>query len=124
MYTLALTIHVMFVVLSAQTLIVRLYLRISGSKLVHHPMMFASSIFVLVMLVLSIFGLSLSLDQFPFSDEWMTEKFVGLCMYLVFAILALLPSVDRRLCVLLGSTSLGCLFYAYAISLHQTETAI
>ena len=89
MYTAFKHLHLLMVVLSVSLLFIRFGMMLKGSPLLQRKLLKVSPHVVDTLLILSAGALMLIINQYPFVDSWLTEKFIALLAYIALAVMAL-----------------------------------
>lgn len=89
MYTAFKHLHLLMVVLSVSLLFIRFGMMLKGSPLLQRKLLKVSPHVVDTLLILSAVALMLIINQYPFVDSWLTEKFIALLAYIALAVMAL-----------------------------------
>ena len=89
MYAAVKHIHLMAIALSVLFFLLRFLWTIRGSKMLHKKWVKVLPHIVDTLLLLSAATLCILLSQYPFVTPWVTEKLLGLLMYLFMVTLAL-----------------------------------
>jgi uncharacterized membrane protein SirB2 len=82
-------LHLLMVVLSVSLLFIRFGMMLKGSALLQSKFFKISPHVVDTLLLLSAIGLMLIINQYPFVNSWLTEKFIALLAYIALAVMAL-----------------------------------
>lgn len=120
MHPILLKVHMAAVVLSLLVFLGRAVLTFAGSELARKKAVLMLAMATMVLVVLTAAGLAVSLGQFPFVDGWLTEKFIGLLVYIVLAIASLKPGVATVKRIPMIALSLAG--FALAMSVAVTRT--
>ncbi|MFT6952825.1 MAG: putative membrane protein SirB2 [Paraglaciecola sp.] len=89
MYAAAKHIHLMAIALSVLIFLLRFFWTMRGSQMLHNKWVKVLPHIVDTLLLLSAATLCVLLSQYPFVTPWVTEKVLGLLMYLFMVTLAL-----------------------------------
>src|SRR5690554_1766138 len=89
MYTAFKHLHLLMVVLSVALLFIRFGLMLKDSPLLQSKVLKICPHLVDTLLILSAVALMLSINQYPFMNSWLTEKFIALLAYIALAVMAL-----------------------------------
>jgi len=95
MYPIILKLHLAVVVLSLLIYLGRALLSLTGSVLANHPLALKGAGAMLLLVLLSAAGLCFTIGQYPVVDGWLTEKLIGLVLYVVLGILSLKPTLAK-----------------------------
>lgn len=82
-------LHLLMVVLSVALLFIRFGLMLKGSPLLQRKLLKITPHVVDTLLILSAVALMLTIEQYPFINSWLTEKFIALLAYIALAVMAL-----------------------------------
>jgi uncharacterized membrane protein SirB2 len=82
-------LHLLMAVLSVSLLFIRFGMMLKGSALLQSKFFKISPHVVDTLLLLSAIGLMLIINQYPFVNSWLTEKFIALLAYIALAVMAL-----------------------------------
>lgn len=82
-------LHLLMVVLSVALLFIRFGLMLKDSPLLQSKVLKIGPHLVDTLLILSAVALMLSINQYPFVNSWLTEKFIALLAYIALAVMAL-----------------------------------
>lgn len=122
MYPLLLKAHLALLLISLLSFALRTFWAIKGSKYINNVILFKIHKVLNLVLILSGFALCVTINQYPFVDAWVTEKFVLLLAYVGFAMLAFKPQMNlrvRQLCI--GVTML---FFVTIFYIAKTKVAL
>jgi len=114
MYPLLLKAHLALLVISLLSFALRTFWAIKGSELINNAIFFKIHKVLNLVLILSGFALCVTINQYPFIDGWVTEKFVLLFAYVGFAMLAFKPKVNlkvRQFCIAVTMVFFVTIFY-------------
>ncbi|WP_214000314.1 SirB2 family protein [Arsukibacterium sp.] len=81
-------LHLLMVVLSVILLFIRFGMMLKGSALLQTKLLKVGPHLVDTLLILSAVALMLTINQYPFVNSWLTEKFVALLAYIALAVMA------------------------------------
>ncbi|SNY53449.1 Uncharacterized membrane protein SirB2 [Arsukibacterium tuosuense] len=82
-------LHLLMVVLSVILLFIRFGMMLKGSPLLQTKLLKVGPHLVDTLLILSAIALMLTINQYPFVNSWLTEKFIALLAYIALAVMAL-----------------------------------
>lgn len=82
-------LHLLMVVLSVSLLFIRFGMRLKASSLLHNKIFKIAPHVVDTLLILSAVALMVTINQYPFVNSWLTEKFIALLAYIALAVMAL-----------------------------------
>ena len=91
MYTAVKHIHLSIIVISVLLFVLRFIWTVSQSKMMEKKWVKVVPHVVDTVLLLSALTLCVLISQYPFVDAWLTEKVLGLVMYIVMGTIALKP---------------------------------
>lgn len=114
MYTLLLKAHLILLVISILSVALRIFWAMKASDKINNEILFKVHKVLSLLLILSGFGLCVAIDQYPFVDAWVTEKFVILFAYIGFAMLAFKAKMNvkvRKVFIALTVVSFAIIFY-------------
>lgn len=114
MYTLLLKAHLILLVISILSVALRIFWAMKASDKINNEILFKVHKVLSLLLILSGFGLCVAIDQYPFIDAWVTEKFVILFAYIGFAMLAFKAKMNvkvRKVFIALTVVSFAIIFY-------------
>ena len=114
MYPLLLKAHLALLLISLLSFALRTFWAIKGSEAINNAIYFKIHKVLNLVLILSGFALCVMIDQYPFVDGWVTEKFVLLFAYVGFAMLAFKPLMNlkvRQLCIAVTMVFFVTIFY-------------
>ncbi len=80
--------HLMLVAISLSLLILRFVLSLRGSDLLQRKFLKIAPHVVDTLLLLSAIGLMVTIQQYPFVNPWLTEKFIGVLAYIALGVMA------------------------------------
>ncbi|MDX1676925.1 SirB2 family protein [Arsukibacterium sp.] len=89
MYTAFKHLHLLMVVLSVSLLFIRFGMMLKGSPLLNRKFFKITPHVIDSLLILSAVALMLMINQYPFVNAWLTEKFIALLAYIALAVMAL-----------------------------------
>lgn len=81
-------LHLLMVVLSVILLFIRFGMMLKGSALLQTKLLKVGPHLVDTLLILSAVALMLTINQYPFVNSWLTEKFIALLAYIALAVMA------------------------------------
>ena len=82
-------LHLLMVVLSVSLLFIRFGMMLKSSALLNNKLIRIAPHVVDTLLILSAVALMLIINQYPFTNSWLTEKFIALLAYIALAVMAL-----------------------------------
>lgn len=97
MQPLLLKAHLLILLLSVLSVALRTFWAIRGNEIIHNQMLLKLHKLVSLLVILSGFALCVAIEQYPFVNGWVTEKFVLLFAYVAFAMLAFKPVMNLNL---------------------------
>lgn len=97
MQPLLLKAHLLILLLSVLSVALRTFWAIRGNDIIHNQMLLKLHKLVSLLVILSGFALCVAIEQYPFVNGWVTEKFVLLFAYVAFAMLAFKPVMNLNL---------------------------
>ena len=114
MYPLLLKVHLALLLVSLLSFVLRTCWAIKGSEYINNVILFKIHKVLNLVLILSGFALCVTINQYPFVDAWVTEKFVLLFAYVGFAMLAFKPQMNlkvRQVCIAVTMVFFVTIFY-------------
>lgn len=72
------------------------------------------------LLLLSAIALTVTINQYPFTHDWLTAKLIALIGYIVLGTIALKKGKTRNIRLLALMMALGCVAYIVWVALHHT----
>lgn len=72
------------------------------------------------LLLLSAIALTVTINQYPFTHDWLTAKLIALIGYIVLGTIALKRGKTRSIRLLAFVMALGCVAYIVWVALHHT----
>nr|WP_244292131.1 SirB2 family protein [Vibrio cidicii] len=97
MYLLLLKAHVGLILLSFLSFALRTYWGYRGSVWLESELAFKAYKVITLTMLLSALVLCVTINQYPFTDAWLTEKLLLLVAYVACAMLAFKPKLNRQL---------------------------
>lgn len=114
MYPLLLKAHLALLLISLLSFALRTFWAIKVSEYINNVILFKLHKVLNLVLILSGFALCVTINQYPFVDAWVTEKFVLLFVYVGFAMLAFKPQMNlkvRKFCIAVTMVFFVTIFY-------------
>ncbi|MFT5808433.1 MAG: putative membrane protein SirB2 [Moritella dasanensis] len=114
MYPLLLQAHLALLLISLLSFVLRTFWAIKGSEYINNVLLFKIHKVLNLLLILSGLALCVTINQYPFIDGWVTEKFVLLFAYVGFAMLAFKPKMNlklRQFCIGITMVFFVMIFY-------------
>lgn len=122
MYPLLLKLHLLILLLSVLSVALRTYWAIKGAEIIHNEMLLKVHKLVSLLVIISGFALCVAIEQYPFVNGWVTEKFVLLFAYVAFAMLAFKPKMNLTLRK--GFIVLTLVFFAVIFYIAKVKIAL
>lgn len=118
MYVAIKTLHLTCIVLSGFGFLVRAFWMLKGSSKLHARLTRIVPHIVDTVLLASAIALSVTAGQYPFVDDWVTAKVLGLIVYIVLGTIALKRgrNLKIRLAALLGALATFAWIVSVALS--------
>ena len=82
-------LHLLMVVLSVILLFIRFGMMLKDSPLLQSKLLKTGPHLIDTLLILSAVALMLTINQYPFVNSWLTEKFIALLAYIALPVMAL-----------------------------------
>lgn len=80
--------HMMFVVLSVSLFLIRFAMSLKPAAMLSHKFFKIAPHVIDTLLLLSAVMLMLTIQQYPFTSAWLTEKLIAVVAYIVLAVMA------------------------------------
>ncbi|MBH9741750.1 hypothetical protein CJ419_18900 [Vibrio navarrensis] len=122
MYLLLLKAHVGLILLSFLSFALRTYWGYRGSAWLESELAFKAHKVITLTMLLSALVLCVTINQYPFTDAWLTEKLLLLVAYVACAMLAFKPKLNRQLRTVF--TSVTCILFVMIFYIAKTHAPI
>lgn len=120
-YPMLLTIHVCAVICSGTLFVLRgVWMMSDSPRLQQRWVKVLPHVNDTILLVAAI-GLTLSIDEYPFTHAWLTAKVLGLLLYIVLGMTALKRGRTRR--IRIGAFVAALLVFLYIVAVALTHNA-
>lgn len=106
MYPIILKLHLAVIAISLVLYLCRFVFALAGSRLSIHPVAVKSAGLLAMLVLITAAALCVTIGQYPFLDGWLTEKLIGLLIYIVMGIASLKPTTARPAQLLYGVIAL------------------
>lgn len=120
MYPIYLKVHIAVVMLSLVLYLGRFVFAFFGSRFATHPIVVKAAGLTLFLVLLSAIGLCVSINQYPVVDGWLSEKLIGLVVYVVLGITSLKPTTARFAQLVFGAVALGAFAATITVAAQRT----
>jgi len=118
-YVLLKQVHVGFAVVSISGFVLRWLWVMAGSSLSAHRLTKSAPHVVDTLFLASGFLLAMTIDQYPWSDSWLTAKLCGLVAYILFGIAAMsVSSITVRVAAFISAI----LSYGWILSVARLKS--
>lgn len=104
-------LHMLCAAISIIGFIVRGALRIQGSALLQNKFVKIAPHVVDTLLLLSAIGLTISIQQYPFTSGWLTAKLIGLIVYIGLGVVTMRIAKTQTLRVITYLLAIATFFY-------------
>lgn len=122
MYLLLLKAHVGLILLSFLSFALRTYWGYRGSAWLESELAFKAHKVITLTMLLSALVLCVTINQYPFTDAWLTEKLLLLVAYVACAMLAFKLKLNRQLRTVF--TSVTCILFVMIFYIAKTHAPI
>lgn len=109
-------LHMLCAVISIIGFIVRGALRIQGSALLQNKFVKIAPHVVDTLLLLSAIGLTISIQQYPFTTGWLTAKLIGLLVYIGLGVVAMRIAKTQTVRVIAYLLAIVVFFYIGSVA--------
>ena len=115
-YLLLKSIHISAVILSGTLFFTRGLWMLSGSPRLQQTWVKVVPHIIDTVLLASAIALTLRIQQYPFTHDWLTAKVLGLLLYIVLGMIALKRGRSRRVRLLAWLAALAVFLYIVAVA--------
>ena len=115
-YLLLKSIHISAVILSGTLFFTRGLWMLSGSPRLQQTWVKVVPHIIDTVLLASAIALTLHIQQYPFTHDWLTAKVLGLLLYIVLGMIALKRGRSRRVRLLAWLAALAVFLYIVAVA--------
>jgi len=112
-------IHMLCAAISIIGFIVRGALRIQGSALLQKKFIRIAPHIVDTLLLVSAIGLTISIQQYPFTSAWLTAKLIGLFVYIGLGVVALRIAKTQTVRVIAYLLAIVTFFYIGSVAFSK-----
>lgn len=116
MYSIILKAHLVLIILSFLSFVLRTWWGIKESALLHNQLALKAHKVITFLMLISALVLCIMISQYPFVDTWLTEKFALLIAYVAFAIMAFRPQISSKSRYIFASIASGLFLTMFVIA--------
>ncbi|MGF1757724.1 SirB2 family protein [Photobacterium sagamiensis] len=116
MYSLILKAHLVLIILSFLSFVLRTWWGIKGSALLHNELALKAHKVITLLMLISALVLCFMISQYPFVDSWLTEKLGLLVAYVAFAMMAFRPQISAKSRYIFASIACGLFLTMFVIA--------
>lgn len=120
MYELTVKLHLLLILLSFASFLLRTLWGFQGSALLNNEVALKAHKVITLLMLLSALVLCFFIGQYPFLDAWVTEKLILLIAYVAFAILAFRPAISKKSRYIFASIASGLFVMMFVIAKLHT----
>lgn len=122
MYSILLKAHLLLILLSFISFLLRTFWGVKGSSMLENALAFKLHKVVTLLMLVSALALCLVVGQYPLTDAWLSEKLLLLVAYVGFAMLAFKPNMAAKQRYIFAS--IACGLFATMLFIAKTHSPI
>jgi uncharacterized membrane protein SirB2 len=119
MYLALKNLHLLCATISIIGFIVRGALRIANSSVLQKKWLRIAPHIIDTLLLLSAFGLTLQIHQYPFASAWLTAKLLGLLVYIFLGVVTLRIAKSQPIRVIAYLLAIATFFYIGSVAVTK-----
>lgn len=122
MYSILLKAHLLLILLSFISFLLRTFWGVKGSSMLENALAFKLHKVVTLLMLVSALALCLVVGQYPLTDAWLSEKLLLLVAYVGFAMLAFKPNMAATQRYVFGG--IACGLFATMLFIAKTHSPL